>query len=80
MNNITPYIETINYNKMYIMTVNIDINDIINYANINVMLQSENNQKILSCTATKSELDIWSDDDSVLLDIVCNKLNINIIE
>ena len=80
MNNISSYIETINYNKILILTINIDINDLTNYANINVRLIAENNQKTISINLTKEELDIWADDDSILLNIICNKLNLTIID
>lgn len=78
MKNITPYSDTIVYNTISIYNINININDIDNYAKIDVMLYSDNNQKILSCNATKLEMDSWGEDDSYILNFVANKFGITL--
>ena len=78
MHNINTYTQTIAYTSMSIQNISININDEIGYANIFVVLHSDEQSKSLACSATKAELDNWGEDDQFLINLVAQKLGLTL--
>lgn len=78
MHTISPYSQTISYTSISIHSITININDQLEYANITVWLHSDEQPKLVSCPATKSELDNWGEDDQFIISFVAQKLGLTL--
>jgi|694.fasta_scaffold97887_2 hypothetical protein len=81
MRNIIPIEKIETFNKMIIDNVTISLNNLdTNYCRVTVTFLSNNNSISDIVFLTKDQVDVWSDDDSILYEIVANKLDLTFTE
>lgn len=66
--------KTQNYNQLIIGHVGIDLTNDEQYARVNYTLLNDTTQFNEQLIFTKDELSNWGEDDSVLIQLVCQKL------